>query len=31
MDREEFDFDTALKISDERMYIEKNGKKNRRT
>ena len=31
MDREEFEFDAALKVSDERMYKEKSGKKNRRT
>ena len=29
--RDEFDFDRALKVSDEKMYKEKNGKKNRRT
>lgn len=31
MTKEEFDFDAALKVSDERMYQEKSGKKNRRT
>ena len=31
MKKDEFDFDAALKISDERMYKEKSGKKNRRT